>query len=90
MGPATTFLADRQGSTIALVSATGCVANRYSYDPYGAQRTITGIVPNPWQYNGGYRDTTTGLYHLQARYYDPTLGRFTQPDPSGREANTYA
>ncbi|MFF8638930.1 RHS repeat-associated core domain-containing protein [Streptomyces pilosus] len=23
------------------------------------------------------------------RYYDPTLGRFTQPDPSGQETNPY-
>ncbi|AKZ53084.1 Putative secreted protein [Streptomyces ambofaciens ATCC 23877] len=23
------------------------------------------------------------------RYYDPTLGRFTQPDPSGQEENAY-
>nr|WP_247697491.1 RHS repeat-associated core domain-containing protein [Streptomyces sp. b94] len=23
------------------------------------------------------------------RYYDPTLGRFTQPDPSGQEQNAY-
>ncbi|AKZ58924.1 hypothetical protein SAM23877_5879 [Streptomyces ambofaciens ATCC 23877] len=23
------------------------------------------------------------------RYYDPTLGRFTQPDPSGQEQNPY-
>jgi hypothetical protein len=26
---------------------------------------------------------------LGARYYNPTTGRFTQPDPSGKEANTY-
>ena len=26
---------------------------------------------------------------LDARYYNPTTGRFTQPDPSGQEANTY-
>lgn len=25
-----------------------------------------------------------------ARYYDPTLGRWTQQDPSGQEANAYA
>ncbi|WP_374206370.1 RHS repeat-associated core domain-containing protein [Streptomyces sp. WAC04114] len=23
------------------------------------------------------------------RYYDPTLARFTQPDPSGQETNPY-
>jgi RHS repeat-associated protein len=31
----------------------------------------------------------TGYLKLGARYYNPTTGRFTQPDPSGKEANTY-
>ncbi|MBY3553870.1 RHS repeat-associated core domain-containing protein, partial [Modestobacter lapidis] len=84
------YIADRQGSTISLVDATGAEVNHYSYDPYGNARATTETVPNPWQYIGGQYDTTTGLYHLQARYYDPTLGRFTQPDPSGQEANVYA
>ncbi|MFD7957133.1 RHS repeat-associated core domain-containing protein [Streptomyces ardesiacus] len=26
---------------------------------------------------------------MSHRYYDPTLGRFTQPDPSGQEQNAY-
>ena len=26
---------------------------------------------------------------LGARYYNPTTGRFTQPDPSGQETNTF-
>ncbi|MFJ4343598.1 RHS repeat-associated core domain-containing protein, partial [Streptomyces sp. NPDC088915] len=37
---------------------------------------------------GGYQDPT-GLYHLAARYYDANIGRFTQPDPSGQEENSY-
>ncbi|MFC8102238.1 RHS repeat-associated core domain-containing protein [Streptomyces sp. NPDC057363] len=35
---------------------------------------------------GAYADPT-GLYALGHRYYDPSLGRFTQPDPSGQETN---
>ncbi|MFH8993361.1 RHS repeat-associated core domain-containing protein, partial [Streptomyces sp. NPDC017940] len=31
----------------------------------------------------------TGLYHFKARYYDPHMTRFTQPDPSGQEKNPY-
>lgn len=31
---------------------------------------------------GGYLDTTTGLYKLGVRYYDPSMGRFTRPDPT--------
>lgn len=78
------FIADRQGSTIALVDSAGAVRNSYAYDPYGQSRAKTETVPNPWQYIGGYLDEG-GLYHLQARYYDPALGRFTQRDPSGQD-----
>jgi RHS repeat-associated protein len=82
------YIADRQGSIISLVSSTGIERNHYSYDPYGVSRTKTEAVTNPWQYIGGELDVS-GLYHLQNRYYDPTLGRFTQPDPSGQEENVY-
>jgi RHS repeat-associated protein len=37
-------------------------------------------VPNPWGFAGGYLDTT-GLYHFGDRYYDPSVGRWTQQDP---------
>ncbi len=31
------------------------------------------------------------MYKLGIRYYDPTLGRFTQPDPTGQDPHyTYA
>ncbi|MEV5737642.1 RHS repeat-associated core domain-containing protein [Streptomyces sp. NPDC052292] len=29
------------------------------------------------------------MYKMGARYYDPALGRFTQPDPSGKESNAH-
>ncbi|MFJ6491426.1 RHS repeat-associated core domain-containing protein [Streptomyces californicus] len=29
------------------------------------------------------------MYHFAARYYDPNIGRFTTPDPSGQEENPY-
>ncbi|MGA5732041.1 RHS repeat-associated core domain-containing protein, partial [Streptomyces seoulensis] len=42
----------------------------------------------PFGYTGAYLDSS-GLYKMGARYNDPTLGRFTQPDPSGQETNPY-
>ncbi|WP_435879361.1 RHS repeat-associated core domain-containing protein [Streptomyces mutabilis] len=45
-------------------------------------------MPQPYRYAGAYADPT-GLYKMGHRYYDPTLGRFTQPDPSGQETNPY-
>ena len=32
---------------------------------------------------GQYFDAETGLHYNYHRYYDPTLGRFIQPDPIG-------
>ena len=35
---------------------------------------------NPFRYRGYYCDKETGLYYLNARYYDPEIGRFISPD----------
>lgn len=83
------YTQDGQGSVIALITPTGTVAATYTYDPYGGHLTIgKGTSPdtsigqnNPWRYTSGYQDTPTGLYHYGARYYDPTLNRWTQIDP---------
>ncbi|MEV5320308.1 RHS repeat-associated core domain-containing protein, partial [Streptomyces sp. NPDC052687] len=50
--------------------------------------TTTEATPQPFRYTGAYLDPT-GLYKMGHRYYDPQLGRFTQPDPSGQETNPY-
>jgi RHS repeat-associated protein len=42
-------------------------------------------VTNRLAATGGYLASATGLYRLGIRYYDPTLGRFTQPDPTGQD-----
>jgi len=55
-----------------------------SYEPFGKLKSSTGTVTNPYRWLGGlgvYHDTTTGLYKMGTRYYDPALGRFTQVDP---------
>ena len=35
---------------------------------------------NPFRYRGYYYDVETGWYYLNARYYDPNVGRFLSPD----------
>jgi RHS repeat-associated protein len=66
-------------------------AATYTYDPCGNTTTSTGSLAttNPWHYAGSYTDTATGYLKLDARYYNPTTVRFTQPDLSGKETNTY-
>ncbi|MGH2410404.1 MAG: RHS repeat-associated core domain-containing protein, partial [Chloroflexota bacterium] len=85
------FLLDGQGSVLDLVDSSGTVYDKYTYDPYGnitsGNTTIAReMVANPFRYLGAVLDASTGLYHLGARYYDPRLGRFTQPDPSNTGA----
>ncbi len=85
------YLLDGLGSVVAVTDASGNVTNSYTYDPYGVttETTSSGAVANPWRYTGQYQDAATGLYKMGARYYQPELGRWTQPDPSGQEANAY-
>jgi RHS repeat-associated protein len=77
------YLLDGLGSVTGLTDSTGSRAASYSYDAYGQTTSMTTssvAVNNPWRYAGAYQDGT-GLYKMGARYYDPTLGRFTQQDP---------
>lgn len=78
------YLFDGLGSVVALVDTSATVQDTYSYDPYGNVTPGGGnSVANPWQYTGGYYDSATKLVKLGQRYYDPSLGRFTQLDPKG-------
>ncbi len=87
---------DGQGSVIGLTDPAGTRVAEYTYDPYGSHHTAArpggGTPPpaNPFRYIGGYLDANTGLYKLGIRYYNPDLGRFTQPDPTGRDKYAYA
>ena len=68
-----------------MTDSAGSDVNRYVYDPYGniiSQQEQSGLN-NPWKFAAGYLDSSTSLYKFGTRYYDPTLGRWTQQDPVG-------
>jgi RHS repeat-associated protein len=78
------YLFDGLGSIVGMTSNSGNKVNSYDYDPYGVmlnQVEKTG-VNNPFKYAGGYLDAS-GYYQFGVRYYDPSLGRWTQQDPVG-------
>ena len=72
---------DHLGSTVAVSDAAGQAVGRVQYDPYG--EVITSTLPvtlTERLFTGQRFDSSTGLYYYNARYYDPYLGRFIQPD----------
>ena len=73
-----------QGDVIAIYSPSGTKVVEYAYDAwgnctitYGANNDIA--TANAIRYRGYYFDTETGLYYLNARYYNPEWRRFISP-----------
>jgi RHS repeat-associated protein len=71
-------LRDRIGSTVGLIQGSS-IARDYTYNPDGAADTSGSGAGTAIRFAGGIQ--LDGLYHFGARYYDPNLGRWTQPDP---------
>ena len=75
-----------QGDVIAITNNVGTVVAKYVYDAWGkctvtADTSGAGIANiNPFRYRSYYYDVEIGLYYLQSRYYDPTVGRFINAD----------
>ncbi len=72
---------DGLGSTVGLTDASGAVAAQRTYDAWGNRRTSSGAAPGNYQFTGAELDPTSGLYHMGARFYDPTIGRWLSEDP---------
>lgn len=80
----------RRHCSLKLDSKTNNWVPKEKYDPYGVTtETTSSSLANPWLFTGQYQDTSTRLYEMGARYYQPELGRWTQRDPSGLDANAY-
>jgi RHS repeat-associated protein len=80
------FHYDGLGSVVNVTNGAGQAQWSYSYDPYGNERTTTKDDPsaptNNLRFTGELLDSTSGLYDLRARMYDPTTGRFLSTDPA--------
>jgi RHS repeat-associated protein len=92
-GTATSWqLYDGLGSTRRLIDSNQAVTDSYSYEAFGDITASSGSTVNPYRYVGAlgyYRDATSGLLHVGARYYNPTTGRFVTLDPLGVSAKAY-
>jgi len=75
------YSSDIRGSITSLTDEDGDIAAAYEYDEFGETEALTGAdFDNELCYTGQTRDKETGLYYCNARYYDPTYGRFLTQD----------
>ncbi|MBP1617274.1 MAG: wapA 1 [Bacteroidetes bacterium] len=82
---------DYQGSIIRVLDANGSTVQELSYDPWGRLRNprsqlayAPGSEPVLFLdrgYTGHEHLAAFGLINMNARLYDPALGRFLSPDP---------
>ena len=88
------YIRNLQGDIIGLIDKNGTEVVSYTYDTWGKPISIEGSlkdtvgVKNPYRYRGYRYDSETGLYYLNARYYNPELGRFINADAIGGEIGT--
>lgn len=86
------FYLDHLGSIRMVTNSAGETLAKIDYDTWG-RNSVT-------SYNGydgsrtvsytGKKQDLTGLYYFNARYYDPTIGRFLSEDPLGDGMNWYS
>ena len=62
-----------------IVDVSDALVKSYTYDAYG-NTSSTGTFVNNFAYTGAVIDAETGLYYMNARYYDPETGRFISQD----------
>ena len=80
------FFKNLQGDVIAIVDKDAQIVAKYTYDAWGVCTIESDISDsniasvNPFRYRGYYYDSEIGMYYLQTRYYNPTVGRFINAD----------
>jgi len=74
---------DHLGSTVAATHMNGNVNARIRYAPFGLMMDDPKKLRDGAGYTGHLKDSDTGLNYMQARYYDPVMGRFLSVDPVG-------
>jgi len=73
--------ADHLGTAMSTSNSSGTVACRDKYTPFGETINNPSCHEDLAGFTGHIKDKSTGLNYMQARYYDPTIGRFLSIDP---------
>ena len=83
------FVYDGLGSTRSLTDNQGTIepGQQYNYQPFGEGIDHPTQLATNYLFTGEQFDQEANFYHLRARQYDPSLGRFTSFDPADDYAN---
>jgi len=82
------FLQDHLGSTSLTTDASGNLVAQMWYKAWGEVRYTSGSTPTKYTYTGQYSNTAEfGLMYYGARWYDPAISHFSQPDTLIPEQN---
>jgi RHS repeat-associated protein len=85
---ASTWLSTGLGSASVVTDATGTTVGEQRYYPFGETRLTSGTIYMDKLFTSQremhrpelVEGTGLGIYHYQARFYSPRLGRFLSPD----------
>jgi RHS repeat-associated protein len=80
------YYTDAQGTVLAKADASGAIVATYDYAPYGTAVSSMNPAPNGPGYTGHVNDPESGFVYMQARYYDPAVGRFLSVDPASQSS----
>jgi RHS repeat-associated protein len=85
------FGLDNVGSRRVVWNADGSLKVKFNYSAWGECSRVGGVAADEWLacFTGKEYDAT-GLVYFNARYYDPTMGRFLTEDPSRKGTSWYS
>ena len=72
---------DHLGSNVAATNSSGTIEWQERHSPFGLSANPPAANDNQAGFTGHIKDSDTGLTYMQARYYDPVIGRFLSIDP---------
>ncbi len=75
------LLGDHLGSSSVTTNASGAKTASALYKAFGETRFTSGTLYTDYKFTGQREESALGgIYFFQARWFDPTLGRFMSPD----------
>jgi len=74
------LLGDHLGSQAITTDNNGLNPKEIRYYPWGNTRYTSGTTPTNFKFTGQRFESGIGLYFYNARWFDPSAGRFISPD----------